>query len=186
MVDISNNHWYPNQQFWSFVLENSVCKNVYYMLVDKLYPERPYANEQASDYGSLTLCQLWKKCIWKYLLLKSSAAWKLLILVYRQIVWAQIWLFLEEQPDLGPHCLQHRHFKQINRRYSRRYSRQYEYVVMISSRRVNSLYDWRFLSQCCFILSMPIVEDLTSSVKLPFFLYLYISEQTHFLKMMFS
>ena len=46
---------------------------------------------------------------------KSSAACKCLyqglILAYTQTVWALIRLLLEEQSDLGPHCLLQRHFK---------------------------------------------------------------------------
>ena len=60
-----------------------------------------------------------KKMHLKCHLLKSSAAckclWQGLISAYIQIVWTQIRLLLEEQSDLGPHCLIQRCFKSTNR-----------------------------------------------------------------------
>ena len=56
-----------------------------------------------------------------------------LISAYRQTVWTQIRLLLEEQYDLDPHCLQQRCFKWTPRQYSR------QCLVTISSRRIENL-----------------------------------------------
>ena len=45
-------------------------------------------------------------------------------------MWTQVRLLLEEQSDLGPHCLLPRHFKWSNRRF----------LVAFSSRRVRHQY----------------------------------------------
>ena len=51
-----------------------------------------------------------KTCIWKYRLFMSSAEYFCKLFkpnfAYRQTVWTLIRLPLEEQSDMGPHCLQ--------------------------------------------------------------------------------
>ena len=90
-----------------------------------------------------------KKCIWKCRLLKSSAAHKCLhqglISAHRQTVWTQIRLLLEEQSDLGPHCLLQGCFKGCSRRC----------IVTLAAEKFNNsvlgpwwnLWQWRSLRQ---------------------------------------
>ena len=65
-----------------------------------------------------------KNSIWKCRLFMSSAEYLLKlfnpVFAYRQTVWTQIRLLLEEQSDLGPYCLQKMTFKIRSRWQSRR------------------------------------------------------------------
>ena len=67
--------------------------------------------------------------------------------VYRQTMWTLIWLLLEEQSDIGPHCLQKwlKNHKQMTKQTT---------IVVIGSLRVKGIWIW--LADLPFLLNLSV------------------------------
>ena len=83
---------------------------IYFYFIYFLIFENGNCENNSSDFYFLTLKTPRKPAsenvVCSYCLLHLLANFSNIRFEYRQTVWAQIRLLLEEQSDLGPHCLQ--------------------------------------------------------------------------------